>query len=100
MAGTGGPLADHLAHDDIPPDRGDCRGADHLVARTPRWRAQLGLPLLLDPRRDPDPLRAAIVRLSRRSARVARMAVAGGCRTPGRNADYVRPGRRAATDRV
>ena len=33
-------------------DRGDRRSGDHLASGDSRWRAQLGLPLLLDPRRD------------------------------------------------
>ena len=38
----------------LPADRRDRRRADDLAARDGRRRAQLGLPLLLDPRREPD----------------------------------------------
>jgi len=41
---------------DLCPHRRHCRGAHHLAARTDRRTAQLGLSLLLDPRRDAQPL--------------------------------------------
>ena len=41
-AGAAGPV--------LPAERGDRRGRHHLVARGRRWRAQLGLPLLLGAR--------------------------------------------------
>ena len=47
------------------PDRRDRRRADHQPARAARRRAQLGLPLHLDPRRRVLALRAAAARLHR-----------------------------------
>ena len=47
-------------------DRRHRRGADHVAARGLRWRAQLGLPLLLAARRGPDARVAARRRLRRR----------------------------------
>ena len=51
-------------------DRGDRRGADDLAAGDPRGRAQLGLPLQLDPRLDLQPLGAAHARLRPGGARL------------------------------
>ena len=65
-----------------------------------RRRAELGLPLLLAPRRDAHAARAARRRLHRRGAGVARLAAARGRRRPGRPPDHVRRRRRAAADRV
>jgi hypothetical protein len=48
---------------DVRAHRGDGRGADHLAARNARRRAQLGLPLHLDPRRHLHPLEPARDRL-------------------------------------
>ena len=51
---------------DLPPDRRDRRRADHLAARDGRRRAQLGLPLLVDPRLEPHARGALHRRLLRR----------------------------------
>ena len=64
-----------------------------------RRRAQLGLPLLLDPRRDADALRAAHLRLPGGGARLARMDAARRRRASLAAADHVRPRRRAAAER-
>ena len=48
------------------PTRRDGRRAHHLAPRDARRRAQLGLPLLLDPRRDLHPLEPARARARRR----------------------------------
>src|SRR5437763_15838943 len=94
------PLADHLADADQSPDRRDYRGADDVIAGIDRRRAQLGLPILLDPRRDPYALRAAELGLPHRGARLARVAAAGGSRASFGNADHVRSGRRTPADRI
>ena len=47
----GAPLAHHLEGAHVPADRRHRRGRDHLAARDPRRSAELGLPLLLAPRR-------------------------------------------------
>ena len=51
---------------DLPADRRDRRGADHVAARDGRRRAQLGLPLRVDPRREPHARGALHRRLLRR----------------------------------
>ncbi len=51
-------LADGAEGADVRADRRDRRGADDVAARADRRRAELGLPLLLAPRRDLRPLRA------------------------------------------
>ena len=61
---------------------------------------QLGLPLLLVARRHLDPRIAHAGRLLRRGHGLAQLAAAGRGRRPGRPADHVRPGRRAAARRV
>ena len=60
------------------PDRRHRRGADDLAPREGRRRAELGLPLLLAPRRDLHPARAAQRRLPRGGACLA----ATGCSAP------------------
>ena len=52
LARGGRPLADHAQGADLRADRRHRRGADDLAAGGARRRAQLGLPLLLDPRCD------------------------------------------------
>src|SRR5580700_3313393 len=94
------PLADHVANDDLSSNRRHRRRGDDIAARADRRRAQLGLSLLLAARRDIDPLRLAELGLSQRGARLARMAVAGGCGPSGRNADHVRVIRRTPADRI
>ena len=58
------------------------RRAHHVAARGARRGAQLGLPLLLDPRRHAHPLRARPVRLRRGGAGVPRLAPARGQPAP------------------
>ena len=65
-----------------------------------RRRAQLGLPLLLAPRRDVHALRADERRLHRRGARLARLAAARGRRRPRERPDPLRRRRRAARSRA
>ena len=65
-----------------------------------RRRPQLGLPLLLAPRRDPDPAGDAARGLQRRGDGVARVAAARRGGRPGRRADHVRDRRRAPPRRV
>ncbi len=79
LAGDGQPLrADpEAAHPRA--ERGDRRRPDHQPARADRRRAQLGLPLRLDPRRRLQPVRPAAARLHRRGGRVHALAV----RAPG-----------------
>ena len=74
--------------------------ADHLAPRAARRRPQLGLPLLLDPRRDLHAARAHGGRLRGRGARLARLAAPRGGGRPGRPADHVRPRRGAAAHRA
>ena len=56
---------------DLCSDRRDRRGGHHFVARTSGWRAQLGLPILLDQRRHLDPVCADERRLPGRGAGLA-----------------------------
>ena len=71
---AGHPLAHHAEGPHLRPDRRD-RGRPHdLAARAPRRRAELGLPLLLAPRRHVHPVRAHDRRLHGRGARVAGVA--------------------------
>ena len=81
-------------------DRRDRRRPDHVAARAHRRRAQLGLPLLLAPRRDADAARDARGRLQRRGGGLARLAAPRGRGRPGRPADHVRHRRRAAPRRA
>ena len=60
-----------------------------------RRRAQLGLPVLLAPRRDPHAGRHAPRRLQRRGTSLAPVAAPRGRRRPGRRPDHVRHRRRA-----
>ena len=60
---------------DLRPDGRNRRGADHLAAGGDRRRPQLGLPLLLAPRRHPHARRADRLGLPRRGPGVARVAV-------------------------
>ena len=64
--------------------------ADDLAAGVDRRRPQLGLPLLLAARRDPDAAGDAQAGYSDEADRLARVAAAGGRRRPGRRPDHVR----------
>ena len=65
LARDGPPLGAHAEAADLRPDRRDRRRADDVAARAARRRAQLGLPLHLDPRRRVLALRPAAARLHR-----------------------------------
>ena len=79
-------------------DRRDRRRPDHLAARDPRRRTQLGLPLQLDPRLDLQPLGAAHARLRPGGARLHALHPRRLQGQP-RPADHVRDRRRAGADR-
>ena len=83
-------LAPHAQGADLRADRRHRRGADHVAARGDRRRPQLGLPLLLAARRQPDARRADDRRLRRRGARVPRLAAARRRRRSRRPPDHVR----------
>ena len=82
------------------PDGRDRGRAHHLAPRGDRRRAQLGLPLLLGPRRHAHPAGADQRRLPRGGGRLARLAAARGRRLAARAADHVRAGGRAAAHRA
>ena len=89
-----GPQGAHLrAH------RGAGRRADHLAARDAGRRAQLGLPLHLDPRRDLHALGAARARPRRRGRRLRPLHRRHLPRARQPAADHVRDRRRARADR-
>ena len=69
------PLADHPQGADLRADRRDRRRGDDLAPREARRRAQLGLPLLLAPRRDVHPAGAG----QRRAISTRRAPGANGC---------------------
>ena len=77
------------------PTGGDRRGADDVAAGVPRRRAQLGLPLLLAPRRGAHAGRADGRRLRRRGDELPRLGAPRRRRRPGGHPDHVRPRRRA-----
>ena len=79
------------------PTGGMVAAPDDVAAREARWRAQLGLSLLLAARRDAHAARADERRLLRRSAGVARLAAARRRRRALAAADHVRPRRRASS---
>ena len=70
LARDAAPLGAHAQADDLPADGRDRGGADDEPARAHRRRAQLGLPLHVDPRRRLLALRAAAARLHRGGGRV------------------------------
>ena len=81
----------------LPADRRDRRRADDLAARDGRRRAQLGLPLLLDPRLEPDDRGALHRRLLRRGrgVRLLHDELGRRPRRRGLAPDHVRDRRRA-----
>ena len=83
VARRGGPLADDPEGADLRADRRDRRRADHLPARAARRRAQLGLPVLLAPRRDLHPARADHAGYDDGGGGVAGVAAAGRGGRPG-----------------
>ena len=88
------PLAPHAEGAHVRADRRDRRGADDVAAGVDRRRPQLGLPLLLAPRRDADAARVHPRRLRRGGRGVARLAPARDRGLAGGPADHVRRRRR------
>ena len=88
---------------DLRADRRARGGADHVAARADRRRAQLGLPLHVDPRRGVLALRAAAARLHRGGRRVHVVAdrphARVEARAVGAAADHVRDRRAGGADR-
>ena len=93
LARDGAPLGADAEDADLQADRRDRRRADHQPAGDARRRAQLGLPLHLDPRRRVLALRAAAARLHRGGGRLHGLADRP---LPGRG----QPRRGAAPDHV
>ena len=99
--GRGGrALADHTEGADVRPDRRDRRGGDDVVAGVPRRRAQLGLPVLLAPRRGAHTGRADDRQLRRRGDELARLGGPRRRRRPRGHPDHVRARGRAPARRV
>ena len=98
-ARRGGPLADHPESADLRADRRDRRGRHHLAAREARRRAQLGLPLLLAPRRHVHPAGVCSIAGYVDEARLAGVAAPRRGGQPRGPPDHVRRGRRAPADR-
>ena len=100
VAGGGRRLAARAQGADLRPHRRHRRRRHDLAARGARRRAQLGLPLLLDPRRHPDLVRPGPVRLRRGGAGLPRLAPARLGRRGRPAPDHVRGGGRAAPARA
>ena len=77
VAGAGPPFTDHAQGADVRADRRDRRGRHDVPPRAARKRSELGLPVLLAPRRDVHPVLPARRRLQGRGEEVARLAAAG-----------------------
>ena len=84
---------------DVRADRRHGRGADDVAAGIAGRRAQLGLPLHLDPRRDLHALGAARARPRRRGPRLHGLRRAGDRRRRRAPPDHVRDRRREGADR-
>ena len=82
------------------PTGGIVAARDDVAAGVDRLRAQLGLPLLLAPRRDAHPARLPPGQPRGGGDRLATLAAARGRGRSGRHPDHVRRRRRAAADRV
>ena len=95
VPGRGAALADHPEGPDLRAHRRHRGGRDHVAAGADGRPAELGLPLLLAPRRHPDAAGAAGRRLHRRGGGLAGLAAARRGRGPGGPADHVRHPRRA-----
>ena len=89
------PVAAPAEGADVRADRRDRRRADDVAAGVDRRCSQLGLPVLLAARHDPDAARDDPGRLPGRGDGVAPVAPAGGRGRPGGRADHVRARRRA-----
>ena len=100
VAGCGRPLSDHPEGADLRADRRPRRRPYHVAARTPRRRAQLGLPLLLVAGRHLHPRGAAAVRLHGRGEGVAAVADPRRRRQGLPAAHHVRPRRRTPAARA
>src|SRR6516162_10022931 len=96
MARRGGALTDYVERFDLCADWRPGRGSHYFLARANRWRAQLGLSLLLAARCSADFARVTARRLSRGSYFVAPMVIACHCGKPGPNANDLRRQRRAS----
>ena len=94
------PLGAHAEGSDVRADRRHRRRADDLAPGMGRRRPQLGLPLLLAPRRDPHAPRAHPRGLHRGGRCVAGLAPARHRGLAGGSPDHVRRRGRAATHRV
>ena len=98
MARPGPPFRPGAAGADVRADRGHRGRAHHVAARDDRRRAELGLPLHLGPRRQPDHGGAVGGGVPRRSGQVLRLPGRRGsvsAATRGGPADHVRDRRRA-----
>src|SRR5262249_56193623 len=84
-------VADHAQGADICADRRTGRSPDNLTARTYRRLTQLGLPVLLAARRDPDVARPDECWIFRGSAELAGMAVSWSRPEPPPKSNQVRP---------
>ena len=100
MARRGHALPDHPQGADLCPGRRDRRRRHDFAARADRRLPQLGLPLLLDPRRDLHALRLSRLRPARGGPPVAGMAAARGRGQAFAAADPVRRRRRARGPRA
>ena len=98
MARRGREIPDHTEGPDLHAIRRNCRRSHHLASRANRRRAQLGLPLLLGPRRHPHPGRSAQCRIRRRSQELAGMAASCGGRASFRGKHRLRHPWRAPSD--
>ncbi len=98
LARRGQAITDHVEGSHLRADRRHRRCADDLAAGEHRWRAQLGLSVLLAARRDVYAVRAVARRLSRRGAGVAGVAAARGRRQAPGSADHLWHRRRKAVD--
>ena len=103
LARDGPPLGADAEAADLRADRRARGGADDVAARADRRRAQLGLPLHVDPRRGVLALRAAAARLHRGGGRVHGVAdrphARVEARAVGAAADHVRHRRAGGADR-
>ena len=90
----GAALADHPESPDLRPHRRNRGGRDDVPAGRDRRHPELGLPVLLAPRRHPDAAGAAGRGLHGGGRRVARLAAPRRRRGPRGSADHVRTPRR------